>query len=139
MITAKRKSSQKGLLKPFDSEPNIARGNQLFSIGEQKRRFCEAVNCERSEQEGKFLFATIWFPDLGFHLFSIGEQKRRFCEAVNCERSEQEGKFLFATIWFPDLLKPHGTMQGKARRAVVPQHKETKRKRTIHYSHFMVS
>ena len=100
MITAKRKSSQKGLLKPFDSEPNIARGN---------------------------------------HLFSIGEQKRRFCEAVNCERSEQEGKFLFATIWFPDLLKPHGTMQGKARRAVVPQHKETKRKRTIHYSHFMVS
>ena len=31
--------------------------------------------------------------------------------------------------WFPDLLKPHGTMQ----------HKETKRKRTIHYSHFMVS
>ena len=41
--------------------------------------------------------------------------------------------------WFPDLLKPHGTMQGKARRAVVPQHEETKRKRTIHYSHFMVS
>ena len=99
MITAKRKSSQKGLLKPFDSEPNIARGNQLFSIGEQKRRFCEAVNCERSEQEGKFLFATIWFPDLGFHLFSIGEQKRRFCEAVNCERSEQEGSF---------FLRPYG-------------------------------
>ena len=60
MITAKRKSSQKGLLKPFDSEPNIARGNQLFSIGEQKRRFCEAVNCERSEREGKFLFALLW-------------------------------------------------------------------------------
>ena len=113
--------------------------SNCLALGNKSGSFCEAVNCERSEQEEKFLFATIWFPDVGFHLFSIGEQKRRFCEAVNFERSEKEGKFLFATIWFPDLLRPHGTMQWKARRAVVPQHKETKRKRTIHYSHFMVS
>ena len=34
------------------------------SIGEQKAEaFCEAVNCERSEQEGKFLFC-----DVGYHL-----------------------------------------------------------------------
>ena len=51
---------------------------------------------------------------------ALGNKSGSFCEAVNCERSEQEGKFLFATIWFPDLLKPHDTMQGKARRAVVP-------------------
>ena len=51
---------------------------------------------------------------------ALGNKSGSFCEAVNCEQSEQEGKFLFATIWFPDLLKPHGTMQGKARRAVVP-------------------
>ena len=31
----------------------------LVRIGEQKRRFCEAVNCERSEQEGKFFFAML--------------------------------------------------------------------------------
>ena len=54
----------------MDSFKMVDLGSQLFSIGEQKRRFCEAVNCERSEQEGKFLFATIWFPDLGFHHIS---------------------------------------------------------------------
>ena len=73
--------------------------SNCLALGNKSGSFCEAVNCERSEQEGKFLFATIWFPDLGFHLFSIGNKSGSFCEAVNCERSEQEGKFLFALLW----------------------------------------
>ena len=31
-----------------------------FALGNKSGSFCEAVNCERSEQEGKFLFATLW-------------------------------------------------------------------------------
>ena len=30
-----------------------------FALGNKSGGFCEAVNCERSEQEGKFLFAYI--------------------------------------------------------------------------------
>ena len=37
-----------------------------FALGNKSGSFCEAVNCERSEQEGKFLFAMLvsilWFP-----------------------------------------------------------------------------
>ena len=38
-----------------------------FALGNKSGGFCEAVNCERSEQEGKFLFAYLmvpicWFP-----------------------------------------------------------------------------
>ena len=36
-----------------------------FALGYKSGSFCEAVNCERSEQEGKFLFAMLvssyWF------------------------------------------------------------------------------
>ena len=40
----------------------------LERIGEQKAEaFCEAVNCERSEQEGKFLFCDAGFSPW-FHL-----------------------------------------------------------------------
>ena len=59
------------------------------ALGNKSGSFCEAVNCERSEQEGKFLFAMLvssyWFPVTGFQLLvscvgfqrSIGEQKRK--------------------------------------------------------------
>ena len=30
-----------------------------FALGNKSGSFCEAVNCERSEQEGKFLFVTL--------------------------------------------------------------------------------
>ena len=30
-----------------------------FALGNKSGSFCEAVNCERSEQEGKFLFAML--------------------------------------------------------------------------------
>ena len=37
-----------------------------LALGNKSGSFCEAVNCERSEQEGKFLFAmlvsVLWFP-----------------------------------------------------------------------------
>ena len=69
------------------------------ALGNKSRSFCEAVNCERSEQEGKFLFATLWFQCLVSSPGSIralGNKSGSFCEAVNCERSEQEGRFLFA-------------------------------------------
>ena len=37
-----------------------------IALGNKSGSFCEAVNCERSEQEGKFLFAMLvtisWFP-----------------------------------------------------------------------------
>ena len=155
------------------SEPFAYNGHHkmettVFALGNKSGGFCEAVNCEQSEQEGKFLFATWLFtmsgsipwkppfshwgtkaallwgselrtkwargevsfckmtvPILWFRCFRIGEQKRHFCEAVNCERSEKEGKFLFAIWWFPfygshHILRPHGTMQGKAQRVVVP-------------------
>ena len=43
-----------------------------FTLGNKSGSFCEAVNCERSEQEGKFLFAMLvtisWFPSPGYHL-----------------------------------------------------------------------
>ena len=32
-----------------------------FALGNKSGSFCEAVNCERSEQEGKFLFAMLVF------------------------------------------------------------------------------
>ena len=45
-------------------------GFHLFCIGEQKAEaFCEAVNCEQSEQEGKFLFCDVD----GFHYEKRGE------------------------------------------------------------------
>ena len=69
------------------------------ALGNKSGSFCEAVNCERSEQEGKFLFATLWFQCLVSSPGSIralGNKSGSFCEAVNCEQSEQEGKFLFA-------------------------------------------
>ena len=37
-----------------------------FALGNKSGSFCEAVNCERCEQEGKFLFAILWFPFAGF-------------------------------------------------------------------------
>ena len=42
-------------------------GSIIFALGNKSGGFCEAVNCERSEQEGKFLFAMplvsiLWFP-----------------------------------------------------------------------------
>ena len=42
-------------------------GSIIFALGNKSSGFCEAVNCERSEQEGKFLFANLmvpmdWFP-----------------------------------------------------------------------------
>ena len=33
-----------------------------FALGNKSGGFCEAVNCERSEQEGKFLFAYLMVP-----------------------------------------------------------------------------
>ena len=32
------------------------------ALGNKSGGFCEAVNCERSEQEGKFLFAYLMAP-----------------------------------------------------------------------------
>ena len=32
-------------------------GSNFFALGNKSGSFCEAVNCEQSEQEGKFLFA----------------------------------------------------------------------------------
>ena len=40
----------------------------VFALGNKSGSFCEAVNCERSEQEGKFLFATLWFSAFGLLL-----------------------------------------------------------------------
>ena len=46
-------------------------GFRCFRIGEQKAvAFCEAVNCERSEQEGKFLFCAMMVPIIWFPMFS---------------------------------------------------------------------
>ena len=36
----------------------------IRALGNKSGSFCEAVNCEQSEQEGKFLFATLWFQCL---------------------------------------------------------------------------
>ena len=33
-----------------------------FALGNKSGGFCEAVNCKRSEQEGKFLFAYLMAP-----------------------------------------------------------------------------
>ena len=55
------------------------------------------MNCERSEQEGKFLFANLMATiSMATICLALGNKSGSFCEAVNCERSEQEGKFLFA-------------------------------------------
>ena len=35
----------------------------VFALGNKSGSFCEAVNCEQSEQEGKFPFATLWFSE----------------------------------------------------------------------------
>ena len=69
-----------------------------FALGNKSGGFCEAVNCERSEQEGKFLFAYLNGSSIWLHYFALGNKSGGFCEAVNCERSEQEGKFLFAYL-----------------------------------------
>ena len=34
----------------------------IFALGNKSGGFCEAVNCEWSEQEGKFLFAYLMAP-----------------------------------------------------------------------------
>ena len=34
--------------------------SKFRALGNKSGSFCEAVNCERSEQEGKFLFAALW-------------------------------------------------------------------------------
>ena len=34
----------------------------FFALGNKSGGFCEAVNCERSEQKGKFLFAYLMAP-----------------------------------------------------------------------------
>ena len=36
--------------------------HHYFALGNKSGGFCEAVNCERSEQEGKFLFAYLMAP-----------------------------------------------------------------------------
>ena len=41
-------------------------GSIIFALGNKSGGFCEAVNCERSEQEGKFLFAYLMVPILWF-------------------------------------------------------------------------
>ena len=64
---------------PFDGHND----GTIRALGNKSGSFCEAVNCEQSEQEGKFLFATLWFPAPGIYGFSgwnhssIGEQKRK--------------------------------------------------------------
>ena len=35
----------------------LVTGSNFFALGNKSGSFCEAVNCEQSEQEGKFLFA----------------------------------------------------------------------------------
>ena len=43
-------------------------GSICFCIGEQKAEaFCEAVNCEQSEQEGKFLFCDVDCFHMGYN------------------------------------------------------------------------
>ena len=77
------------------------------ALGNKSGSFCEAVNCEQSEQEGKFPFATLWFQCLVSSPGSIralGNKSGSFCEAVNCEQSEQKGKFPFATLWFSERV-----------------------------------
>ena len=37
-------------------------GSIFFALGNKSGGFCEAVNCERSEQEGKFLIAYLMVP-----------------------------------------------------------------------------
>ena len=48
------------------SGKNILWFPYVFALGNKSGSFCEAVNCERSEQEGKFLFAMLvpilWLP-----------------------------------------------------------------------------
>ena len=79
----------------------------IRALGNKSGSFCEAVNCEQSEQEGKFLLRPYGFRLLASMVSvdgtirALGNKSGSFCEAVNCEQSEQEGKFLFATLWFP--------------------------------------
>ena len=40
----------------------LVTGSNFFALGNKSGGFCEAVNCERSEQEGKFLFAYLMVP-----------------------------------------------------------------------------
>ena len=69
------------------------------------RERSEAVNCERSEQEGEepLFNGPNNFPYYMF--FCIGERS----EAVNCERSEQEGEdpYSMAQIIFPTICFLH--------------------------------
>ena len=39
--------------------------------GTKSRSFCEAVNCEQSEQEGKFLFALLWFSSHNYRKLNL--------------------------------------------------------------------
>ena len=35
----------------------VSKAGTIQALGNKSGSFCEAVNCERSEEEGKFLFA----------------------------------------------------------------------------------
>ena len=75
---------------------NTVSGNQRmaiwdrFRIVEQKRRFCEAVNCERSEQEGKFLFAMLvsilWFPPPSKTSWHNARESAESCGTIYLEK-----------------------------------------------------
>ena len=48
------------------------------ALGNKSRSFCEAVNCERSEQEGKFLFAMLMVSIWGYNCMAhSGKVKTR--------------------------------------------------------------
>ena len=59
-----------------------------FALGNKSGGFCEAVNCERSEQEGKFLFAylngSLYLIKILAPLYGIGF----WCYSLHGERSE---------------------------------------------------
>ena len=60
------------------------------ALGNKSGSFCEAVNCERSEQEGKFLFAMLvsirWFPPPSKASWYNARESAESCGTIHLEK-----------------------------------------------------
>ena len=99
----------------------LVAGSNFFALGNKSGGFCEAVNCERSEQEGKFLFAYLmvrmdWFPPpYLWHRLLVCHMAWRAQRAMQCGTTKAVYWYMVTNLWHR-LLVCH--MAWRAQRAM---------------------
>ena len=56
---------------PLKKQKLVSSPGSIRALGNKSGSFCEAVNCEQSEQEGKFLFALLWFSSHNYRKLNL--------------------------------------------------------------------